>query len=166
MLSLPSGIVPADRDNRVAEDRAPANPPAATPVETAPSSPPTPAPKAPAGEAAVKGPWVVRAASAPSPRGLALVYAYRTLPPGGESRYDWYVQLQGAKSLLEKVDLVRWRMDPPPKDGGDDLVSRNRADDGFPLFGDGPGGWFRVSATVRYKDGKQETLSRRIELPD
>jgi hypothetical protein len=57
-------------------------------------------------------------------------------------------------------------MDPPPKDGGDDLVSRNRADDGFPLFGDGPGGWFGVSATVRYKDGKQETLSRRIELPD
>jgi len=165
VLSLPSGIVPADRGDRVADEGPPANPPAAAPADTAPSSPAPPAPTAPTGEVAARGPWVVQSASAPSPRGLALVYAYRKLPPGGESRYEWFVRLQGSRSLLEGVDLVRWRMDPPPKDG-DDLVSRNRAGDGFPLLGDGPGGWFGVSATVRYKDGKQETLSRRIELPD
>jgi hypothetical protein len=161
LLSVPSGIVPADRNAPVA----PANAPAVAPGDTAPSSPATPPPRAPAGEAAARDPWVVQSASAPSPRGLALVYAYRKLPPGGESRYEWFVRLQGAQSLLEGVDVVRWRMDPPPKDG-DDLVSRNRAGDGFPLLGDGPGGWFGVSATVRFKDGTQETLSRRIELPD
>jgi hypothetical protein len=57
-------------------------------------------------------------------------------------------------------------MDPPPKNDAGDLVSRDRAQDGFPLFGDGPGGWFGVTATVHFKDGSQETLSRRIELPD
>jgi hypothetical protein len=56
-------------------------------------------------------------------------------------------------------------MDPPPKNEGE-LVSRDRAADGFPLFGDGPGGWFGVSAVARYRDGREETLSRRVELPE
>jgi hypothetical protein len=108
----------------------------------------------------------VKPPSTPSPRGLALAYAYRPRPSGGDSRFDWYVQIKGPRSLLESVDQVVWRMDPPPKNDGGDLVSRNRAQDGFPLFGDGPGGWFGVTATVHFNDGSVETLSRRIELPD
>jgi hypothetical protein len=46
------------------------------------------------------------------------------------------------------------------------IPSRDRAADGFPLFGDGPGGWFGVSARIRYRDGQEETLSRRIELSE
>ena len=112
------------------------------------------------------GPWVDGgAASPPSPRGLSLVYRYRTLPPGGASRFDWIVQIHGDDAVLGAVDLVTWHMDPPPKDTGE-LVSRDRARDGFPLFGDGPGGWFGVSATVRFRDGSAETLSRRVELPE
>ena len=115
---------------------------------------------------AAAGPWVDGGApSPPSPRGLSLVYRYRTLPPGGESRFDWIVQIRGERAVLDGVELVTWHMDPPPKDGGE-LVSRDRAKDGFPLFGDGPGGWFGVSADVRYKDGGVETLSRRVELPE
>jgi hypothetical protein len=164
MLTLPSGIVP-DRGDRVAEDETRESAPTAVPEETAPPRPAGPAGEPPEREPAARDPWTMQPASAPSPRGLALVYAYRKLPPGGESRYEWFVRLQGGQSLLDGVDMVRWRMDPPPKDG-DDLVSRNRAADGFPLFGDGPGGWFGVSATVRYKDGKEEMLSRRVELPE
>jgi hypothetical protein len=165
MVILPSGIGPADRRNQVPEDEARESAPATVPEETASPSPDAPASKPVAREAVARDPWTVQPASAPSPRGLALVYAYRKLPPGGESRYEWFVRLQGIRSLLDGVDLVRWRMDPPAKDGND-LVSRNRAADGFPLLGDGPGGWFGVSATVRYKDGTEETLSRRIELPE
>jgi hypothetical protein len=87
------------------------------------------------------------------------------LPPGGESRYEWIVQIVGARPVLDGVDVVCWRMEPPPKDG-DDLISRDRAADGFPLFGDGPGGWFGVSATISYRDGEEEILSRRIELSE
>src|SRR5262249_15318201 len=140
-----------------------AAPDAPAPRDTAPpASPPAPPPTS---APAARGPWLVQPASSRSPRGVALVYAYRALPPGGESRFEWYVRLEGARSLLEGGERVRWTMDPPPKDG-DDLISRNRAGDGFPLLGDGPGGWFGVTATVRYKDGKAETLSRRIELPE
>jgi hypothetical protein len=115
---------------------------------------------------AAPGPWVDGGApSRPSPRGLSLVYRYRTLPPGGASRFDWIVQIRGDSAVLGAVELVTWHMDPPPKDEGE-LVSRDRARDGFPLFGDGPGGWFGVSATVRFKDGSAETLSRRVELPE
>jgi hypothetical protein len=67
--------------------------------------------------------------------------------------------------VLEGIDVVSWRMEPAAKDDGD-LTSRDRAADGFPLFGDGPGGWFGVSARVRFRDGGEETLSRRIELPN
>ena len=112
------------------------------------------------------GPWVDGGApSPPSERGLSLVYHYRTLLPGGESRFGWIVQIRGERAVLDAVELVTWHMDPPPKDEGE-LVSRDRAGDGFPLFGDGPGGWFGVSATVRFKDGSAETLSRRVELPE
>jgi hypothetical protein len=162
MLVVPSGIVPGDPSHPVEPGSAP---PAAEPEDTAPPSRGAPAVQPAERETPARVPWTVQPASAPSPRGLALVYAYRALPPGGESRFEWFVRLQGVQSLLDRVDVVRWRMDPPPKDGND-LVSRNRAGDGFPLMGDGPGGWFGVSATVRYKDGKEETLSRRIELPE
>lgn len=111
-------------------------------------------------------PWVDGgSASPPSPRGLFLVYRYRALPPGGESRFDWIVQVRGETAVLGTIELVTWHMDPPPKNEGE-LVSRDRARDGFPLFGDGPGGWFGVSATVRFKDGIAETLSHRVELPE
>ena len=156
LLTLPPGLLSAGRSTQE---------PVSAP-EPAPAAPAAPDAPAPASEAAAPGPWVARPASAPSPRGLALVYAYRALPPGGDSRYEWYVQVQGRQSLLEEVDQVRWRMDPPSRDDASDLVSRNRAADGFPLFGDGPGGWFGVSATVQFKDGSEDTLSRRIELPD
>jgi len=171
-LSVPSGLVPADRRGPADEaDQPPASAPAnSTPADTvsresAPQEPAAPAAPPAGREPAAPGPWLVQSAASRSPRGLALVYAYRALPPGGDSRFEWYVRLEGARSLLEGVEMVRWTMDPPPK-GGDDLISRNRAGDGFPLLGDGPGGWFGVTATVRYKDGKTETLSRRIELPE
>jgi hypothetical protein len=160
VLSLPPGLLSSGRSTRAA-DPAPASAPDPVPADTRPSAEPTPA-----SEAAAPSQWVVKPASAPSPRGLALAYAYRALPPGGDSRFDWFVQIKGPQSLLDEVDQVVWRMDPPPKDGGRDLVSRNRAGDGFPLFGDGPGGWFGVSAAVHFKDGTEETLSRRIELPE
>lgn len=163
VLSLPPGMMSAGRSSRVAE-RASAEP-AAAPAGTAPRGPGAPADEAPESEPVATGPWVVESASPPSPRGLALIYAHRTLPPGGESRFEWVVRLQGARSVLEGVDMVGWRMDPPAKNGGE-FVSRNRAGDGFPLLGHGPGGWFGVAATVRYKDGNEESLSHRIELPD
>jgi hypothetical protein len=56
-------------------------------------------------------------------------------------------------------------MEPAAKNGTD-FTSRDRAADGFPLFGHGPGGWFGVTATVRYQDGGEESVSRRIEFPD
>jgi hypothetical protein len=155
LLSLPPGLLSAGRSTQESVSA----------PEPAPAAPAAPDAPAPASEMAAPGPWVAMPASAPSARGLALVYTYRALPPGGDSRYEWYVQVQGPQPLLEEVDQVRWRMDPPSRDGGD-LVSRNRAADGFPLFGDGPGGWFGVSATVQFKDGSDDTLSRRIELPD
>ena len=92
-------------------------------------------------------------------------YRYRARPPGSESRFDWIVQVRGDGALLDGVELVTWQMDPPPTSEGE-LMSRDRARDGFPLFGYGPGGWFRVSATVRFKDGGTETLGRRVELPE
>src|SRR5581483_9569676 len=110
------------------------------------------------------GSWVDGPASSPSPRGLSLAYRYRALPPGTESRFEWIVQVRGDAALLAGVETETWRMEPPPRHGGD-LVSRDRAADGFPLFGDGPGGWFGVSATIRFKDGGAETLGRRVELP-
>ena len=127
------------------------------------SGPPTP--ETSTAEPGTVGPWVEAAASSPSARGLALVYRYRTLAPGGESRYEWIVQIRGTRPVLDGVDVVRWRMEPAAKNGTD-LISRDRAADGFPLFGDGPGGWFGVSATIRYQDGGEETLARRIEFPD
>jgi hypothetical protein len=163
VLSLPPGFWSAGRSTRV-EDRAPASEP--VPLDTPRPRPATPAETAPASEASAPGFWVVKEPSAPSPRGLVLAYAYRPRPPGGDSRFDWFVQIKGPRSLLKEVDQVVWRMDPPPRNDGSDLVSRNRADDGFPLFGDGPGGWFGVTATVHFNDGSEETLSRRIELPD
>jgi hypothetical protein len=159
LLSLPQGLLSAGRSTQQEPVRAPDPPPAAAPAE------PAPAP-APAAEPAAPNSWVVKPASPASRRGLALVYAYRELPPGSDSRFEWYVQIQGPRALLDEVDHVRWRMDPPPKNDGGDLVSRDRAEDGFPLFGGGPGGWFRVSATVQFKDGSEDTLSRRIELPE
>ena len=73
--------------------------------------------------------------------------------------------MRGPRPVLDAVDVVTWTMEPGAKNDGD-LTSRNRAADGFPLFGDGPGGWFGVSARIRFRDGTEEALSRRIELPD
>src|SRR5262245_36479007 len=155
--SGPSGLAPADRRQPV-DDTAgqpPASAPAAAPAdprpaddaarETAPRPPSAPAAPPPKSAPPARRPWLVQSASSPSPRGLALVYAYRALPPGGESRFEWYVRLEGARSLLDGVEMVRWTMDPPPKNG-DDLISRNRAGDGCPLRGDGPGGGLGVRA--------------------
>jgi hypothetical protein len=164
ILSLPRGTPPAggQRGGRVS-----ASAPAARGPIVSPETPTSRVPDGPAGEApAVEpGPWVEVAPSPPSARGLALVYRHRTLPPGGESRFEWIVQVRGARSVLDSVDAVKWGMDPAPKNEGE-LISRGRAADGFPLFGDGPGGWFGVFATVQYRDGGEETLSRQIELPD
>src|SRR5262249_8833804 len=52
-----------------------------------------------------------------------------------------------------------------PKDEGK-AVSRDRARNGFPPFGDAPAGWFVVPTTVQYKDAIAETFSRRVELPE
>jgi hypothetical protein len=111
------------------------------------------------------GAWVEPAVPPPSSRGVSLAYRYRTLPPGGESRYEWIVQVRGPRSTLEGIDVVGWRMEPAAKNGAE-FESRDRAADGFPLFGHGPGGWFGVSATIRYRDGVEETLARRIELSE
>jgi hypothetical protein len=168
VLSAPRGSLTAGRTLRSATGAtatAPV-PRASAPGGDAPASripgssaePPTPA----LGDA---GPWVRTAPSPPSARGLALVYRYRTLPPGGESRYEWIVQVQGAESVLAGVDVVSWEMDPPAKNGAS-FISRDRAADGFPLFGHGPGGWFGVSARVRFRDGEEEALTRRIELSE
>jgi hypothetical protein len=165
VLSLPPGFWSSGRSTRIA-DPPPASAPEPAAADASAPSPAIPAEPAPASEATAPGDWVVKPPSAPSPRGLALAYAYRPLPPGGDSRFDWFVQIKGPQTLLESVDHVVWRMDPPPRHDGGDLVSRNRAQDGFPLFGDGPGGWFGVIATVHFNDGSVETLSRRIELPD
>jgi hypothetical protein len=162
VLTLPEGLRPGGRASRIGGGVS-ASGPAELPGPVIPRGPDAPA--APEGEAAGYGPWVGQPPSAPSPRGVALAYAYRTRPPGGDSRFDWFVRLVGAEAVLNGVAEVAWRMDPPPRNG-DDLVSRDRARDGFPLLGDGPGGWFGVSALVRYKDGAEETLARRIELPD
>lgn len=159
LLTLPPGFprsTPPGQFRGAARPRAPERPPLAG--RSGSWQPGTPSDAAP-------GSWVDGSPSSPSPRGLSLVYRYRALPPGGESRFDWIVQIHGETATLDGVELVTWRMDPPPRTEGD-LVSRDRARDGFPLFGDGPGGWFGVSATVRFKDGSAETLSRRVELPE
>jgi hypothetical protein len=166
VLSLPRGTLLSGRTSRSAGRVSASDPVTQTPVvpREAPAArgPGLPATGAPS---AVPGPWIEMAPSPPSGRGLALVYRYRTLPPGGESRYEWIVQVRGARPVLEGIDVVTWLMEPAAKNDGD-LTSRDRAADGFPLFGDGPGGWFGVSARIRYRDGGEETLSRRIELPD
>lgn len=161
--SIPASIVSEDHTAKV-DEGAPAETRAASQDDPAPPSPAAPATEVPRPEPAAR-PWTVESASARSPRGLSLVYGYRSLPPGGESRFEWFVRLEGLRSVVDGVEQVTWQMDPPAKNGAD-FVSRNRAGDGFPLLGDGPGGWFGVSATVRYKDGKDETLARRIELPE
>jgi hypothetical protein len=93
------------------------------------------------------------------------VYRYRTLLAGGESKYEWIIHVRGTRPVLGVVDMVSWRMEPAARKGAD-FVSRDRAADGFPLFGHGSGGWFGISATVRYHDGGEETLTRRIDLAD
>jgi hypothetical protein len=145
VMSIPPGMRSAGRSSRVTDVGEPGSPgsepsaaPApkpAGPAETPPAArkPAAPEPaKTPAEAPPAKGSWVRSSPSPASPRGLALVYVYRTLPPGGDSRFEWYVRLQGAPSLLDGVDMVIWHMDPPLKNDGE-LISRNRADDGFPL---------------------------------
>ena len=161
VVSLPRGVWPTRSAGR-AHVTTPA-PPASTgtiPSRTRPSEDVVAraAPEEP-------GAWVEPAAPPPSSRGVSLAYRYRTLPPGGESRYEWIVQVRGPRSTLEDIDVVSWRMEPAAKNGAE-FESRDRAADGFPLFGHGPGGWFGVSATVRYRDGVEETLARRIELSE
>jgi hypothetical protein len=168
VMSLPRGVFFTGRTGRPASGasvRAPAPPLAARPENPTPDTPRPPAAATPPATPAQIGPWVEEDAAAPSARGLAVVYRHRTLPPGAESRYEWIVQLRGAQPVLDGVDVVTWRMDPPAKNGTD-FESRDRAADGFPLFGHGPGGWFGVAATIRYRDAVEETLARRIELPD
>ena len=162
LFSLPPGLL---RSGSHGQSRVAARPPAADETAASVGGSGSWQPEASPSDAAA-GPWSDGGApSPPSPRGLSLVYHYRTLPPGGESRYDWIVQIRGERAVLDGVELVTWHMDPSPKDGGE-LVSRDRAKDGFPLFGDGPGGWFGVSADVHFKDGTAETISRRVELPE
>jgi hypothetical protein len=167
VLSLPRGTLSIGRTGQSAGG-ASVSAPVAPRVPVAPrEAPASRGPDSPADEAtsAEPGPWVEEAPSAPSARGLALVYRYRVLPPGGESRYEWIVQVRGAQSVLDGIDVVSWRMEPAAKNGAD-FSSRDRAADGFPLFGHGPGGWFGVSARIRYQDGEEETLTRRIDLSD
>jgi hypothetical protein len=161
VLTLPSGILSPGRTSRPATGASASAPPT---EPGRPASPPAGQPEA-KDSAAGAGPWVAGEASAPSARGLILVYHHRMLPPGGESRYEWIVQLRGAGPVLDGIDIVTWRMEPAAKNGAE-FVSRHRAADGFPLLGHGPGGWFGVSAMVRYEDGGEETLAHRIELPD
>jgi hypothetical protein len=161
LLSLPSGLLPAGRT---------AHPPRSATVPTPAVPSESPASRIPSEPFAAEpstqpGSWIEEAPSSLSARGLALVYRHRLLPPGGESRDEWIVQVRGPRPVLDAVDVVTWTMEPAAKNDGD-LTSRNRAADGFPLFGDGPGGWFGVSAKIRFRDGTEETLSRRIELPD
>ena len=169
VASLPRGLLSSGRMSRPATGATASGPPATapdTPAERPASRLPDPAaPKPSTPEPAAAGPWVEEAATPASSRGLALVYRYRTLPPGAESRFEWIIQLRGARPVLDGVDVVTWKMEPAAKNGAD-FVSRDRAADGFPLFGHGPGGWFGVTATVRYQDGAEESLSRRIEFPD
>jgi hypothetical protein len=169
VLNLPGGLLGAGRSSRAPQGASATAPPdRPQPVPASPEAPapaPAEAPPAAADSPGTPGAWFVAEASAASPRGLAVVYAHRLRPPGGESRYDWVVQLRAARPLLDTIDAVAWRMDPPAKNGAE-FESRDRAADGFPLFGHGPGGWFGVAATVRYKDGETETLTHRIELPD
>jgi hypothetical protein len=161
LMSLPVGLLPAGRTAR--PPRAATAPTPAVPAESPPSRiPDEPSAAAPASQS---GPWIEEVPSPPSARGLALVYRHRLLPPGGDSRYQWIVQVRGPRPVLDGVDVVTWTMEPAAKNDGD-LTSRNRAAEGFPLFGDGPGGWFGVSARVHFHDGTEEMLSRRIELPD
>jgi hypothetical protein len=163
VMSLPSGLMPRGRTIRPTTNLpATVTTPGAPMERPASRIPDEPAADAPAAQ---PGPWTEESPSPPSARGLALVYRHRLLPPGGESRYEWIVQVRGPRPLLDAVDVVTWVMEPAARNDGD-LTSRNRAADGFPLFGDGPGGWFGVSAKVRFKDGTEETVSRRIELPD
>jgi hypothetical protein len=168
LLTLPRGGLLTSRAGRSATGVSTQTPaaPASSRAPGPPSAgvpPPTRGPTS--DEAAQPGPWVEGAATPTSGRGLTLGYRYRTLPPGGESRYEWVVQVHGGRSVLDGVEVVNWQMDPPAKNGAD-FVSRDRAADGFPLFGHGPGGWFGVSARIRYRDGAEETLARRIDLSD
>jgi hypothetical protein len=165
VLSLPRDTPPTGRVGQ--RPGVSAKGPATGSPGTPPGTPVSGVPSVPAGGAsgAQPGPWVDATPSSPSPRGLAPVYRYRTLPPGGESRFEWIVQVRGALAILDTVDVVKWSMEPPVANEAD-LISRDRAADGFPLFGDGPGGWFGVTAAVRYRDGGEETLSRRIDLSD
>ncbi len=177
VASLPRGALQSGRMSRPATGAsasgprdgaspAPADRPASRPPPPAARSAPSPAPsKAPTPEPAAPGPWVEEAGAPASSRGVAVVYRYRTLPSGSESRYEWIIQLRGARPVLDGVDLVTWRMEPAAKNGTD-FISRDRAADGFPLFGQGPGGWFGVTAAVRYQDGGEESLQRRIEFPE
>jgi hypothetical protein len=169
ILSLPAGMLFPVRTGRSARGASATSPttPASAPSPVIPPSriPDSPSGETPSARSEEPGPWVEAAPSPRSARGLALVYRYRVLPPGGESRYQWIVQIRGARPVLDGIDVVSWQMEPPAKDGAD-LTSRDRAADGFPLFGDGPGGWFGVSARIRYRDGQEETLSRRIELSE
>ena len=167
-VMLPPGMFSAGRTARGSAMSVPAARTSDAPPASARRGPETPsAGEAPAltPESPQPGPWVHSEPSPASPRGASLVYHYRTLPPGGESRYEWVVQVRGPQPLLDGVEVVSWRMDPPAKNGAD-FTSRDRAADGFPLFGHGPGGWFGVSAQIRYRDGVEEALGYRIELSE
>jgi hypothetical protein len=161
VMSLPRGLWSSrSAGSAHVTTPAPSVPVAKDPSESRPSGD-----AGPRAEPQEPGPWVEPAVPPPSSRGVSLVYRYRTLPPGGESRYEWIVQVRGPRPVLEGIEVVGWRMEPAAKNGAE-FESRDRAADGFPLFGHGPGGWFGVSVTIRYRDGSEETLARRIELAD
>jgi hypothetical protein len=165
VVSLPRGALLSGRVSRPATGASASRPREESPAADRPASRlPAPADQ-PSPEPAGAGPWVHETDAPPSERGLTVVYRYRTLPSGAESRYEWIIQLRGARPVLDGVELVTWRMEPAAKNGAD-FESRDRAADGFPLFGHGPGGWFGVTATVRYQDGAEESLPRRIEFPE
>ena len=78
---------------------------------------------------------------------------------------------QGARPSARRGEPATVSGARAPRGGGGGITAAwmawlRRAADGFPLFGDGPGGWFGVSARIHYRDGQEETLSRRIELSE
>src|SRR5262245_59540117 len=115
LVSLPRGILSTGRTSRPPTG-ASASAPVKPPGDPAPSSP---APSGPTGGAAEPGPWIEGATSAASAHGVSLVYHHRTLPPGGESRFEWVVQLHGARPTLDGIDVVTWRMEPAAKNGAE-----------------------------------------------
>ena len=120
VLSIPPGIMSTGRSGRLADRgrRTCPRPCRRTPRRGIRGPPPT-RPRTARRSPGTPGSW------SPRPRRRLEAWPWSTPTersrPAGESRYEWFVRLQGPRSLLEEVNVV---------------------------------------------DGNEETLSRRIELPD